>query len=142
MDKFSFNKALNHFNISESDFMEVYNKYQYNQITIEEHYAKEKIIPEIEKWLLENEDNTVVMELKEDACYSHHGGWCEYCKEIQVMIQYNYFLKEKEICYAPDLTYEWGEDTVYLNEHQVDFTNVSKLIFEDSRGDVAKTIKY
>jgi hypothetical protein len=135
MDKFSLNKALNHFNINESDFMEIYNKYQYNQITIEEHYAKEKIMPEIEKWLSEHEDNRIIMELKENAYYSHHGGWCEDCNEINVTISYR-----KEICYEPNLTYEWGEELVYLEEHQVDFTNVSKLIFEDSRGDIVNEL--
>ena len=140
MDNFSFNKALNHFNINEDEFMEIYNKYQYNQITIEQHYAREKVMTEIEKWLSENEDNSIIMKLKEKAYYSHHGGWCEDCDEIQVTMQYNYLLKEKEICYAPDLTYDWGEDRVHLEEHEVDFENISKLIFEDDYGKVVKQL--
>lgn len=142
MDKFSLNKALNHFNINESDFMEIYNKYQYNQITIEEHYAKEKIVPEIEKWLSEHEDNTVIMKLKDEVSYTHIGGWCEKCTEIKVNVEYNCYLREREISYHPNLTYEWGEQRVELTEHEVDFLNVGELVFEDSRGNIIKTIKY
>lgn len=134
MDKFSLKKALNHFNIKESDFMEIYNKYQYNQITIEEHYAKEKIVPEIERWLFEDENRSITMELKHNASYNHNGGWCEDCNEINVSSY------RKEILYAPNLTYDWGEEHVYLEEHEVDFTNVSKLIFEDSRGDIVNEL--
>ena len=135
MDNFALNKALNHFNVNENEFMEIYNKYIYHQITIEEHYAKEKLIPEIEKWLLEHEHNTIIMKLKDTACYSHNGGWCEDCDEIKVTINYR-----KEICYSPELMYEWGEDRVYLEEHEVEFENVSKLIFEDYRGNEVKQL--
>ena len=135
MDNFSFKKALNHFNINEDDFMEIYNKYMYHQITIEQHYAKERIMPEIEKWLSEDENNSIIMKLKEDACYAHNGGWCEDCNEIYVSISYR-----KEIYYKPDLTYEWGEDCVYLEEHEVDFENIAKLIFEDYRGEEVKQL--
>ena len=136
MDNFAFNKALNHFNINEDEFMAIYHKYEYNQITIEEHYAKEKVMTEIIKWLSEDEDNTVIMELKIATYYSHNNGWCEDCKEINVTMSFN-----KEICYAPDLTYDWGEKPVYLEEHEVNFENVSKLNFEDSRGIIVKTKK-
>jgi hypothetical protein len=129
MDEFSLNKALNHFNINEDEFMEIYNKYQYHQITIEQHYAKEKVLPEIEKWLSEHEHNRVIMELKETAYYSHNGGWCEDCNEIQVTNNY-----KNDILFKPNLTYDWGEEPVYLEEHEVDFENISKLIFEHQRG--------
>jgi hypothetical protein len=115
--------------------MEIYDKYLYHQITIEQHYAKEKLMPEIEKWLSEHEQNSIIMKLKDDACYSHHGGWCEDCNEINVSISYR-----KEIIFAPDLTYEWGEDPVYLEEHEVDFENIAKLIFEDDRGNEVKQL--
>lgn len=137
MDNFSFNKALNHFNINEDDFMEIYNKYQYHQLTIEQHYAKEKIMPEIEKWLSEHENNTIIIRLKEKACYAHNGGWCEDCNEINVTISYR-----KEICYEPNLTYSVWEDAVYLEEHEVDFENVAKLIFEDYEGSEVKQLIY
>lgn len=135
MDNFSFNKALNHFNINEDDFMKIYNKYQYHQITIEQHYAKEKWLPEIEKWLSKNENNRVIIKLKEEACYSHNGGWCEYCKEIYAEI--NHY---KEILFFPDLTYEYSEDHVCLKEHEIDFENIAKLIFEDDRGSEVKQL--
>lgn len=135
MDNFSFKKALNHFNINEDEFMEIHDKYLYHQLTIEQHYAKEKIMPEIEKWLSEHKDNRIIIKLKEDACYAHNGGWCEDCKEIYVSISYR-----KEICYEPGLTYEWGEDPVYLEEHEVDFENIAELIFEDYRGEEVKQL--
>jgi hypothetical protein len=135
MDEFSLNKALNHFNINRDEFMEVYHKYQYNQITIEEYYAKERILPEIEKWLSKHKHNRVIMKLKESACYSHNGGWGEDCNEINVTINYR-----KEICYEPNLTYEWREDSVYLEEHEVEFENVGKLIFEDETGKEVKQL--
>jgi hypothetical protein len=133
MDNFALNKALNHFNVNEDEFMEIYNKYIYHQITIEEHYAKEKVMPEIEKWLSKHEDNSIIMKLKDTACYSH-GGWCEDCNEINVSIY------GEKIYYEPSLTYDWGEDRVYLEEHEVEFGNVSKLIFEDSYGDFVKEL--
>ena len=92
-------------------------------------------MPEIEKWLSEHENNTIIMRLKEKACYAHNGGWCEDCNEINVTISYR-----KEICYEPDLTYEWGEDPAYLEEHEVDFENIAKLIFEDYEGSEVKQL--
>jgi hypothetical protein len=129
MDNFSLNKALDHFNINRDEFMEIYNKYQYHQITIEQHYAKEKVLPEIEKWLSKHEDNRVIMELKETAYYSHNGGWCEDCNKIAVTNNY-----KNDILFKPSLTYDWGEEPVVLEEHEVDFENISKLIFEHERG--------
>lgn len=133
MDNFSFNKALNHFNINENDFMEICNKYDYNQITIEQHYAKEKIMPEIEKWLLEDENNSIRIELKTYVSFYHYGSYDEY-NEICVS------MSDKEICYSPDLTYEWGEPRIELEEHQINFENVSKLIFEDASGKEVKQL--
>jgi hypothetical protein len=135
MDNFAFKKALTHFNINENDFMDIYNKHTYHQFTIEEHYAREKVIPEIEKWLSEHEDNRVIIKLKQDACYAHKGFWCEDCDEIYALISYT-----KEIYYAPNLTYEWGEEHVYLEDHEIDFENVGKLIFEDERGNEVKQL--
>jgi hypothetical protein len=135
MDNFSLNKALDHFNINRNEFMEIYNKYHYHQITIEQHYAKEKVLPEIEKWLSEHEHNTIIMKLKETACYAHNDGWCQDCNEIRVGLGY-----WEKICYEPNLTYDWGEDAVYLEEHEVDFENISKLIFEDYRGNEVKQL--
>lgn len=135
MDKFAFNKALNHFNINEDEFMGIYNKYLYHQITIEEHYAKEKVMPEIEKWLSENEDNSIIMKFKHSINCNHLDGSMDEYNEIQVTISYR-----KEICYAPDLSYEYAEKHVYLEEHEIDFENVAKLIFEDERGNKVKQL--
>lgn len=140
MDDFSFNKALNHFGINKDEFMAICKKYEYNQITIEEYYAQEKIIPELERWLSEHEDNTIIMKLKDEASYKHVGGWCEECTEIKVNMEYNYYLREREICYHPNLSYDWGEQRIELKEHEVDFLNVGELVFEDHRGDEVKRL--
>lgn len=140
MDDFSFKKALNHFGINKDEFMAICKKYEYNQITIEEYYAQEKIIPEIEKWLSEHEDNMVIMKLKDKVYYSHINGCDEDCKEIKVGNVYNYYSQKTRICYEPDLFYDWGEQRVELTEHEVDFLNVGELVFEDHRGNEVKKL--
>ena len=122
MDSFSLKKALNHFNINEDEFMQIYNKYIYHQITIEEHYARERIMPEIEKWLSEHEQNRIIMKL---GVYGDINVWNDYGEEI---------------CYSPDLDYDWGEKLVYLEEHEVKFENVIKVVFEDHRGNEVKQL--
>ena len=132
MDNFAFNKALNHFNINEDEFMEICNKYDYNQITIEQHYAKEKIMPEIEKWLSKDKDNSITMVLKNtmEDCYNRP------YDEIIVS------LYEEIVFRLNSYFVEYSSDYVCVEEHQINFENIAKLIFEDASGSEVKQLIY
>ena len=126
MDNFSLNKALNHFGIDKDEFMAICKKYEYNQLTIEQHLAKEKILPEIEKWLSEHDGNSIRIELKDR-------------EDITALIAPNYCSHQKEIFFYRDNDYAY-EKCVELTEDEVDFTYINKLIFEDYTGEQIKEL--
>ena len=112
--------------------METMNKLKYNHTTIMELLYDNEIKNKIKEWLLEHEDNCVLMKFKNEAYYYHYG-WDEPCDEIRAVIGYN-----QKVGYSPCLTYEWSEPRIELDEHQINFKDVKKLIFEDYRGNEVK----
>jgi hypothetical protein len=99
-----------------------------------ELFYDNEIKNKIKEWLLEDEANSVLMKFKNKTYYYHYG-WDEPCDEIRADFGYN-----QKVDYIPRLTYEWGEPLVELDEHQIDFKDVKKLIFEDYRGNEVKEL--